>query len=421
MKTNISFADNGIILINAAKQSFNMQEIKNRRFMYNPASGALIFGYQFKTSKKVMASHAEEHGASGTNEPYDAFIRGWVGTGQDYPGGVIHFAPPILDGYPDLFDKGFSALELFRENGANGDTLIRGFPGAWEQSLSALLPPENERKENMDRDLDELHTTVDKACAILQRTRDGDDLDPGDLYLTECAVNGILTETGVKKFDELHKRVMSGEYVKPWLHGVEPMTRDHEGYIYYKDKQVEHYSKPYVWSLEAKRDLTELRNQCAYVESIGGDVSCTNVVWCWGNYKDAYGQAKQAEFDRALDGGGLTFSKVVIDNNWNSEMKFFTPGVPDWEYIRTGTEFQDFYKNNDHDHGFEVSIQSYRYGGESRTYGAEVMDAIPSCFDYLHANNALEKVHSQNFNVEPERENESEPEPTDEDEMEGEV
>jgi hypothetical protein len=38
------------------------------------------------------------------------------------------------------------------------------------------------------------------------------------------------------------------------------------------------------------------------------------------------------------------------------------------------------------------------------------MDAVPSCFDYLNAHNALEKVHSQNFNVEPEREKEQGPE-----------
>jgi hypothetical protein len=183
----------------------------------------------------------------------------------------------------DIDSEGFSEFEEdlnrrpYTFSGCNGDT---------KRELTALAT-----KKNMDRSLDEMHTTTDKACAILQRTRDGDDLDPGDLYLTECAVNGFLTEAGVKKFDELHRRVMDGEYVKPWLHGVEPMTRDHEGYIYYKDKQVEHYGKPYVWSLEAARDLAELRNQCAYVESVGGEVSCTKVVWGWDNYRDGYGQA----------------------------------------------------------------------------------------------------------------------------------
>jgi len=256
----------------------------------------------------------------------------------------------------------------------------------------------------LDRDSDELHATVDKACAILQRTRDGDDLDPSDLSLTEYAVNGHLKETGVAKFNDLYKRVMAGEYTKPWLHGVEPMTRDHEGYIYYKDKQVEHYSKPYVYSLEAKRDLIELRNQCAYVERVGGELSSSNVIWGWEKYRGAYGNEKQAELDRALAGGGVTFSKVVIDNNWNTEIGFYKPGISNWDDIRDSPEFRNLYVNNDHDHGFEVSIQSYRYGGAKEVLDAEALSIIPSCFEYLKSNELLEKVKSQNFMIEPERE-----------------
>jgi len=37
-----------IMLIDTKKQSFDMQEIQNRRFMYNPRSGTMILGYQYK-------------------------------------------------------------------------------------------------------------------------------------------------------------------------------------------------------------------------------------------------------------------------------------------------------------------------------------------------------------------------------------
>jgi hypothetical protein len=43
-----------------------------------------------------------------------------------------------------------------------------------------------------DRDLDELHATVDKCCEILQRTNDGDELDPADLKLTEGGADIFL-------------------------------------------------------------------------------------------------------------------------------------------------------------------------------------------------------------------------------------
>jgi hypothetical protein len=256
--------------------------------------------------------------------------------------------------------------------------------------------------------MNELHDTCDKCCAVLERTNDGDDLDPKDLHLTECAVNGFLTEAGLRRFNELHRRVLAGEYVKPWFHGVEPMTHDHEGYVYYKDMHVEHYSSHYAYSLEAKRDLTELRNQCAYLEKTGAEVSCANAVWGWKKYADAYASENRAALDRALDGAGLTYSKIIVDNNWNNEIEFFVQGVPDWEDIRKGPEFQDFYNRSDHDHGFEVSVRSYRYGGEKEADGAEALACIPSCHDWLRENGLLREVKAQNYVIEPERENEDE-------------
>ena len=93
----------------------------------------------------MYGSHAEDHGDSGASEPYDSFIRGWIGTGKQYPHGIIHFAPNIDSHFAEQFDKGFSTLEMFAENGAGADTVIRGFGGAWEQPLSNLLPERSDR------------------------------------------------------------------------------------------------------------------------------------------------------------------------------------------------------------------------------------------------------------------------------------
>ena len=128
-----------IMLIDTKKQSFDMQEIQNRRFMYNHRSGALIFGAQYKNSNKIISSHAAEHGACGTKEPYDDFIRGWIGTSPKYKQGVIHFAPNIgKDSPAELFNRAFDTLTMFRENGAKDGTVIRGFGAVWEQPLSNI-------------------------------------------------------------------------------------------------------------------------------------------------------------------------------------------------------------------------------------------------------------------------------------------
>lgn len=265
---------------------------------------------------------------------------------------------------------------------------------------------------------DKYRGVTDKCCEILERTRDGDYLDPADLKLTELAVNRRLNDKGLEALDKLHRRVMAGEYVKPWLHGVEHMTRDNEGFIFYKDKQVEHYSGFYINSLEAGRDLANVAERCAYLERQGVEVSCANVIWGWDRHKDAFGAEQKEKLDLALAGSGVTFSKIAIDNNWNREIQFFSPGIAMWEQISAGPEFRDLYNNCDNTHGFEVSIQSYRYGGAADYDGPEAMSLIPFCYDYLREQKVLDKVKSQNFMVPPERSQETEYQAEDEDEAE---
>ena len=126
-----------LILIDTQTASFNLREIDNRRFMYSPLTGELILGKQYRT---LRSSHAEEHGKIGAKAPFDSFVRGWVGTGPDYPDGIIHFAPVVLVENTPLFDAAFSTLEMFAENGATKNTVIRGFGSVWEQPMGNLLP-----------------------------------------------------------------------------------------------------------------------------------------------------------------------------------------------------------------------------------------------------------------------------------------
>ena len=112
------------MLIDTGRTAFDMRQIENRRFMFSPQSGELILGRQYKGSQ-LYASHAEEHGKSGAKAPYDSFIRGWVGAGRQYPHGVIHFAPNVESANVEQFERAFSTLEMFRENGAEGQTVIQ--------------------------------------------------------------------------------------------------------------------------------------------------------------------------------------------------------------------------------------------------------------------------------------------------------
>ena len=121
---------------------------------------------------------------------------------------------------------------------------------------------------------------ADTAIEILRATRDGDDLDPKHLKLVELAVNGHLNDAGLAAFQNLLEQVRAG-YAKPWLHGVEHITRDHDGYVLWKCQSIEHFSQPYASGGDAKVYVQELARRCAILEDRNEVPTTTNVVWRW--------------------------------------------------------------------------------------------------------------------------------------------
>lgn len=131
-----------VMRIDTRTQAIDMQQIENRRFMFDPGSGTLVLGYQYEKTSLLVGSHADELAKAGVTAGYDHYIRGWIGTGGAYPHGVIHFAPHIDKQSPiTRFNGAFNTLEMFRANGARGQTIVRGFCEPWEQPLSAILSP----------------------------------------------------------------------------------------------------------------------------------------------------------------------------------------------------------------------------------------------------------------------------------------
>ena len=128
-----------IMRIDTWTQAIDIQQIDNRRFMYNPDTGLLVLGRQYAATSLMDSSHAGELAAAGITKGYDAFVRGWVGTGGDYPVGVIHFAPSVDARNIELFDRAFDTLKMFADNGIMYGTVIRGFGKEWEQPASAIL------------------------------------------------------------------------------------------------------------------------------------------------------------------------------------------------------------------------------------------------------------------------------------------
>lgn len=122
---------------------------------------------------KLIGSHAEEFGAVrdvNDNLPsYDEFIRGWIGVGGSYKNGIIHFAPNIPDGHVELFDKAFSFVEIALKNGFSEKTVLRGFPGKWEQTIGEMMGIENTLDKQIQQAQSQSVNQKGNVCEIKQR------------------------------------------------------------------------------------------------------------------------------------------------------------------------------------------------------------------------------------------------------------
>ncbi len=130
-----------------------------------------------------------------------------------------------------------------------------------------------------------MNSTTEKVIAILQRTSDGNRLSPEDLNLTQQAINDGLTERGLTVFEDLYQRVNEGRYERPWLYGIEHLTREHGGYIKWRGKTVEHYS---FRDSEAEREAAEkLAANCRALEAKGFPVNWNTMAPGFTPFHDA--------------------------------------------------------------------------------------------------------------------------------------
>ena len=60
--------------LDVAVQAFDMQDISNRRFMYNPKTGILVLGQQYGKIRGLPGSHADDLAQAGIRSGFDDFV-----------------------------------------------------------------------------------------------------------------------------------------------------------------------------------------------------------------------------------------------------------------------------------------------------------------------------------------------------------
>lgn len=131
--------------------------------------------------------------------------------------------------------------------------------------------------------------TMDEALAVLRGTSDGDALDPEDLALLQRIVNqGLvsLSAAGKARWAAVVRAVAANHYIKPFFHDIEHLTRDLEGYVFWRGVNIEHYSFRADRQGE-KRAAHRLAAQCRLIESRGAEVNGLELFKVWEELADA--------------------------------------------------------------------------------------------------------------------------------------
>lgn len=129
----------------------------------------------------------------------------------------------------------------------------------------------------------------DQAIEILSNTHDGNDLSPSDLSLLETVVNhGLvaLSPFGRQYWEQLHAKAIGGTYLRPWLHMQQHLTKDLEGYVYWRGVQVEHFS--FRNADDEARAAQELARVCQTVEARA-------LPMCWASCAQIYDEARYGQ------------------------------------------------------------------------------------------------------------------------------
>jgi hypothetical protein len=147
------------------------------------------------------------------------------------------------------------------------------------KSSQTRSPTNCDRATNQTYSGEKKMTTIDKVLFIIENTNDGNKLSGKHLKLTELCVNGFANEAGLQELDRVYEMVANNQYVD-WFYGIENLTKDAEGYVYWKGQHLDHYS--YRGDYEAEElAAKELAETCRQLEAEGIEVNAASYRETW--------------------------------------------------------------------------------------------------------------------------------------------
>lgn len=127
-------------------------------------------------------------------------------------------------------------------------------------------------------------SATDKCLFILKNTNDGEKLSSRHLSLIQLVVNNLCNEFGLNELHRVYEMVEQNNY-NDWFYGIENLTKDHQGYVYWRGKHIDHFSYRNAHE-EEKIAAENLAKQCRHLELIGVEIDIGSVIFSWEEYKN---------------------------------------------------------------------------------------------------------------------------------------
>lgn len=117
--------------------------------------------------------------------------------------------------------------------------------------------------------------SISKAIAILEATKNGDQLSPRDLDIVRVAQSIGLSPSGYDELDALYDNVTSGAYLDPEsdkfpnLQGIKYLTHDHQGNVRWRGVVVGYLAFNDTHRNSAIAMVRQLAAKCLHAEAQG--------------------------------------------------------------------------------------------------------------------------------------------------------
>lgn len=238
---------------------------------------------------------------------------------------------------------------------------------------------------------DTVHKNHEKAQAILQATENGGKLAPQHFRLVELADHGVpLSPYQQEELDGIYK--MLPEYVPPFIHGVEHMTIDREGTIYYKGVAVDYGALAWTETLCGRANVVRVQDQCRFLEAQSLRPTAQEIFSNWGAYDKAYFDQKEAQLAALVPEGTQILLSYIFARGVNGEtVEFLLPGQAAAEEAVAHPIYQDTIGPGVRP--LSIEMETYRYGsGQLQPATPEQCDVISLAFFTMRERGVLDEI-----------------------------